>query len=92
MSRKASLAAEAIAAEAGNQENPDNPAAAVVSTEDAVSTSTAIAIAVAVTSAAMIIVAEEKQDDNPNPAVASTTTSVVAGAYTIVGASTVCSS
>lgn len=64
-----------VAAEAGNQKNPDNPFTTAVAAEQAVSASAVIAAsasASAGTASAEAVAAAEKQKDNPNPAVAST--------------------
>ena len=70
-----------VAAEAGQQENPDNPFTTIVSV--AAEEATAIVVAVAVTTTA------EQKQDNPNPT--STSTVVCVGCTTaVVVASTIC--
>ncbi len=75
----------AVSAEAGNQENPDNPLTSAVAAEQIVSATTVVvATATASVISAAIATAEEEQQDNPNPASASTSV-VVLGTYAPAG-------
>lgn len=67
------VATAAISTEAGDQENPDQPTAGIISAKQT-ETAVAVTISVSVASAAAAVsVTEEEKQDNPNPAVAPAT-------------------
>lgn len=84
-----SATAVSVSAEAGQQQNPDDPlTAATVAAEKAVSVSTAISTAVAASAAA----AKEQKQDNPDPVVSTAACVLCASAAAGIVTTAVCSS